>query len=387
MKKGQRWIERILQWCIIITGAYIIYRGTGILVETGWLKRVVEAKKTTEVLHEITIQAYLPGYAAAFESLSEDNPLNKWMEQFVPVLQEWYEQAKEEQMDKPDAEKVTEKITEKITEAEKITEQETEDVQQEIMSRAVNELGNFDYLLQHYFVVDSDTTVSEDMLNAEQLLATDLSISEKTKGPQILIYHTHSQEAFVDSEEGNVEETIVGMGAYLEQLLEENYGYQVIHDRSVYDLVDGVLDRSKAYDYARAGVEKILKEYPTIEVLIDLHRDGVEGQHFVTEINGKQTARIMFFNGLSRNSQGVPISYLQNPYIEENLAFSFQMQMEAEMRYPGFTRNIYLKGQRFNLHLKPRSLLIEAGTQLNTVEEERNAMEPLAELLDAVLKV
>ena len=80
-----------------------------------------------------------------------------------------------------------------------------------------------------------------------------------------------------------------------------------------------------------------------------------------------------------------PIDYLYNPYIQENLAFSFQMQLAAEKKYPGFTRNIYLKGQRYNLHLRPRSLLIEAGTQLNTVEEERNAMEPLAQLLHEVL--
>ena len=99
MKKGQWWIERILQWCIVITGAYIIYRGTGIMVETGWLKSVIGSGKTAEVLQEITIQTYLPGYAAAFENLSEENPLHKWMEQFVPVLQEWYEEVVTVQME------------------------------------------------------------------------------------------------------------------------------------------------------------------------------------------------------------------------------------------------------------------------------------------------
>lgn len=418
MKKGQWWIERILQWCIVITGAYIIYRGTGIMVETGWLKSVIGSGKTAEVLQEITIQTYLPGYAAAFENLSEENPLHKWMEQFVPVLQEWYEEVVTVQMEHrndaaieeengviTEAEKTEERegiteavmteesevITETVTQLERITEksaeQEAENDQKEIMSRSVSELSNFDYLLQHYFVVDSDTAVDEGILDAEQLLSMDLSIEEKTEEPQILIYHTHSQEAFLDSENGKKEHTIVGMGTYLEQLLEERYGYQVIHDCSEYDFVNGVLDRSAAYDYARAGIEKILEEHPTIEVVLDLHRDGVEGKHFVTEINGKQTAQIMFFNGLSRDSEGTQLHYLQNPYLQENLAFSFQLQLEAEKRYPGFARKIYLKGQRFNLHLKPRSLLIEAGTQLNTVEEERNAMEVLAELLDSVLKV
>ena len=144
-------------------------------------------------------------------------------------------------------------------------------------------------------------------------------------------------------------------------------------------------DRSAAYDYARVAVENILQEYPTIEVIIDLHRDGVDGQKFVTEIDGKPTSMIMFFNGISRNSQDEPIAYLANPYTQQNLAFSLQLELAAREKYPGYTRNIYLKAERFNLHLRPRSLLVEAGTQLNTVEEEKNAMQPLADLLHEVL--
>src|SRR5699024_7492788 len=98
-------------------------------------------------------------------------------------------------------------------------------------------------------------------------------------------------------------------------------------------LVDGVLDRSAAYDYARASIEQILAENPTVEVVIDLHRDGVEGQKFVTEIDGKPTSMIMFFNGISRNSQAEPLSWLENPYIQQNLAFSLQMQLAAQEKY------------------------------------------------------
>jgi stage II sporulation protein P len=94
----------------------------------------------------------------------------------------------------------------------------------------------------------------------------------------------------------------------------------------------------------------------------------------------------MFFNGISRNAQDQPISYLENPYTSQNLAFSLQLQLLARTEYPGFTRNIYLKAERFNLHFRPRSLLIEAGTQLNTVQEEQNAMYPLAALLNEVLQ-
>ena len=110
-----------------------------------------------------------------------------------------------------------------------------------------------------------------------------------------------------------------------------------------------------------------------------------DSAYLKTDINGKATARIMFFNGLSQTPEG-PISYLPNPYREENLAFSLKMQLKAEEYYPGFTRKIYLKGLRYNEHLRPRSALIEVGAQTNTFEEAKNAMEPLAELLDMVLQ-
>ncbi len=249
----------------------------------------------------------------------------------------------------------------------------------------LHQLEDFDYLLNHYYTVDEGTMADAALLDADTLLQTDLRLAKTPDVPQILIYHTHSQEAFADSREGETEDTIVGMGETLAQELRDAYGYNVIHDTGVYDLVDGVLDRSAAYDYARASVEEILQEYPTIEVIIDLHRDGVDGQKFVTEIDGKPTSMIMFFNGISRDSQDQPLPWLENPYTQENLAFSLQLQLAAQERYPGFTRNIYLKAERFNLHLRPRSLLIEAGTQLNTVEEERNAMKPIAALLEQVL--
>ena len=151
-------------------------------------------------------------------------------------------------------------------------------------------------------------------------------------------------------------------------------------------MIDGELDRSRAYDLAEPEVRKILEDNPSIEVLIDLHRDGVaEGTHLVTEVNGKPTAQIMFFNGLSRTKANGEIDYLYNPYIQDNLAFSLQMQLKAMELYPGFTRHIYLRGYCYNMNIMPKTLLIEAGAQTNTVEEMKNAMEVLAETLDNVL--
>jgi stage II sporulation protein P len=120
--------------------------------------------------------------------------------------------------------------------------------------------------------------------------------------------------------------------------------------------------------------------------VIDLHRDGVpEERHLVTEVNGKPTAQILFYNGLSyTNTQG-QISYLPNPYIQDNLAFSFQLEYESALYFPDLYRGIYLAGLRYNLHLRQRALLLEAGAQTNTVEEVKNAMEPFAFLLNRVL--
>lgn len=250
---------------------------------------------------------------------------------------------------------------------------------------SLEKLKDFDYLMGHFYTVDSSTSVDPEQLNAQTLLGKDLTIDQSGEGPKVLIYHTHSQEAFADSRKGEESDTIMGVGEYLAQLLNETYQIPTLHHKGVYDLIDGKLDRSRAYELALPEVEKILKENPSIEVVIDLHRDGVgDSTHLVEEINGKPTAQIMFFNGMSRTKANGPIEYLKNPYIEDNLAFSLQMQLAAQ-KYPGFTRRIYLKSYRYNMHVTPKTLLVEAGAQTNTVEEMRNAMEILAETLDTVL--
>ena len=246
----------------------------------------------------------------------------------------------------------------------------------------IEQLADYDFLMKNFYNVHTSTTAGRVLMNAEKLLEKDLTINKDGEGPQILIYHTHSQEGFADSGAG---ETVVAVGERLTELLEAR-GYEVYHDESVYDLVNGKLDRSKAYTYAGEGIETILEQHPSIQVILDIHRDGVaDNLHLAAKVDGKSTAQIMFFNGLSQTPDG-PVEYLENPYREDNLAFSLQMQLNAQAYFPGFTRKIYLKGLRYNLHLRPRSALIEVGAQTNTFEEALNAMEPLAELLDMVLQ-
>ena len=250
----------------------------------------------------------------------------------------------------------------------------------------MEQLADFDFLKNNFYIVENNTDISGELLNAQTLLNMDLRIDLDNSKPQILIYHTHSQEGFVDSVPGDNSTTIVGVGDYLTELLEDVYGFHVIHNKNVYDFIDGKLDRNRAYALAEEDVKQILEEYPSIEVIIDLHRDGVkEGTHLVTEVNGKPVAQFMFFNGLSRTKKTGNIAYLYNENQDANLAFSFQMQLKAMEYYPNLTRKIYLKGYRYNMHLRPRSLLIELGAQNNTVEEAMNACDPLAHILDLVL--
>ena len=416
--RKRRRMQRLLYWVMALLGTYILGKGGGFVLDRPAVQEAMARQEAKRRLEDMVIRTLMPGYTAAVQGWTV-NWMAWLLEPTLPVYGYLASQTMQEKGETGTDASVEERQaaseeTEYSQEAEHSEEteysQEPELPQEtapgeaagegqktiqedksarEAVSTAVSpdllqQLSDYDYLLNQYFTVDAGTTADAELLDASKLLTEDLSIRKNPQVPQILIYHTHSQEEFVDSVPGDTETSIVGMGEVLAEAL-RGYGYQVIHDTGVYDLIDGVPDRSAAYDYARVAVENILQEYPTIEVIIDLHRDGVEGQKFVTEIDGKPTSMIMFFNGISRNSQDEPIAYLANPYTQQNLAFSLQLELAAREKYPGYTRNIYLKAERFNLHLRPRSLLVEAGTQLNTVEEEKNAMQPLADLLYEVL--
>ena len=245
------------------------------------------------------------------------------------------------------------------------------------------QLADYETLVRNFYAIDANTMAGSDQLSVEKLLGMDMTLPQEGDGPQILIYHTHSQEAFADSVPGDVNTGIVGVGECLTKILTEQYGYRVLHNTGQYD----VETRDNAYSRALPAVEQILAENPSIQVIIDLHRDEVaEETKLVTDIQGRPTSRFMFFNGLSRTRKTGDIDYLANENQEANLAFSFQMQLKAAEYYPGLTRRIYLKGYRYNMHLRPRTLLVELGAQNNTVEEAINACDPLAHILDMVLK-
>ena len=241
-----------------------------------------------------------------------------------------------------------------------------------------DQLTDFEFVTEKFYQVHGNTTIYPSQLDLENFLKKDLSIERDTEGPQILIYHTHGSEYFKDSDKENQDTLITGVGSVLEEILEEKYGYNVYHDTTVFPY-------NSSYSRGREKVQQLLEKYPGIQVVIDMHRDSAPGTHLVTEIGGKPTAQLMFFNGMSQTVNG-PLTSRKNDNLPDNLAFSLQMKLAAEQLYPGFTRKNYLKAYRYNMDLMGRYTLIEVGAETNTLQEEINAMEPLAEILHRVLQ-
>lgn len=240
---------------------------------------------------------------------------------------------------------------------------------------------NVEQLLNRCYTVDATTSTQSINWDVGSLCEPVLFDKSSEEGYQILIYHTHGREEYA----GDVEGTQLGVmeaGAYLTEILEQEYGYRVLHLTEYFDDVS----RDSAYSNALPVLEDILEEHPEIQVMIDLHRDEVTGETNITkEIDGHEAARFMFFHGLSYTNERGRLENLPNPYLAESMAFSFQLQAAAEALYPGITRKTYLKGYRYNMHLRPASLLIELGAQNTTGKQALDSCVLLAKALDVVL--
>ncbi len=240
-------------------------------------------------------------------------------------------------------------------------------------------------LKKRYYVVDGKTGMTEDLFNVSDFEKEDLTISKNGGGPKVLLFHTHSHEAFADSRAGVSEDTIVGVGERLCRILENEYGIECLHVTDRFDYVNGQVSILGAYERMEPVIRQYLKNNPTVEMVIDLHRDGVgENTRLVTEVDGKKAAQVMFFNGICRiweKGKLVAAEGLENPYLKANLALSYNMKVNADEMYPGFARRIYINAYRYSTHFKPLSTLIELGAQTNTVEEAYNACEPLAAVI------
>ena len=136
-----------------------------------------------------------------------------------------------------------------------------------ILDLSRDKLSDYDYLMNNFYIVDENTDASAVKINAAEFLAEDFSLSHGPLEPQILIYHSHSQETFSDSRKGEEEDTIVGVGNYLTSLLSEKYGYQVIHIKEAFDMMSGnIIDDKEVQD--RVGYEKY--DIVTANILADV---------------------------------------------------------------------------------------------------------------------
>lgn len=246
------------------------------------------------------------------------------------------------------------------------------------------------YVYSHYMTAPGKMEFDLDMLKKwdfYKLITQPISIDPSEKGPKVLIFHTHSREEYIGGK------TVVDVGEALKETLEKQYGIEVLHVTDSFYESSNNGNRPTGGEYERMEpiIKAVLKEHPSISVVIDLHRDGVnEDVHLVTDINGKETAKIMFVNGLclNRNIAGEVEEKedLPNPYIGDNLAFSLQTLVQMNQLYPGLSRKIYLNEWRYSTHMRPYSLLMEWGAQTNTSEEAMNAVGPVAEILAKVLQ-
>lgn len=248
------------------------------------------------------------------------------------------------------------------------------------------DLSDISTIKKTFYSIDKKTGMPDDLFNIEEMSQANLHINTEGNGPKVLIFHTHGSEKYADSTGDS--DGIIGAGEYLKNILEDKYGIECLHITDKFDVVDGKLQRDGAYERAEPVITQIIKENPSIQIVIDLHRDGVnENLRLATTIDGKSYAKIMFFNGICRkwdNGNLVPTEGLENPYLKTNLALSFQMQCAVTSFDSSITRKIYINAYRYSLHMKDKSMLIELGAQTNTYEEALNSIEVIA---DALAKV
>ena len=206
----------------------------------------------------------------------------------------------------------------------------------------------------------------------ESLLLTPLDWNLTGEKPPVLILHTHATESYTKQpgqiyEEDSMYRTfnasynMLSIGEELTRVLTAG-GISVLHDRTLHDYPS----YSGSYDHARKTIRAYLEAFPTIQMVIDLHRDAMDFEQdpqltTMATVGGQRSAQLMLVAGTDHN-----VSY---SHWEENLAMGVKLTAVLEKMYPGITRPIQLRPQRFNLDMSPGSLLVEVGANGNTHEQ------------------
>ena len=207
--------------------------------------------------------------------------------------------------------------------------------------------------------------------------------------PMVLIYHTHTTESYVSAKTGNYdnnfnfrttepEYNMVAVGdAIAEQLASANVG--VIHAKELHDYPVW----TGSYNNSAETIRSVLEQYPSVCIALDIHRDAISNGSVVTapvaEIDGKQSAQIMIISGCDDGTMNMP-------EYRKNFHLASLIQQTAERMYPGFTRPILFDYRKYNQNLTNGSLLIEVGSQGNTLEEARYAGELTGKVLAETIR-
>lgn len=219
--------------------------------------------------------------------------------------------------------------------------------------------------------VNNKTTVSNDTLLRESRLVPEVELADPGE-PQVLIYHTHTTESYepfvrenLDSEFNyrTTDETknMIMVGNAIQAELEAK-GYGVIHVTEIHDYPS----YNGSYGRSRESIVPILEQYPSISVVLDIHRDAISGEDFAAqpyiEVDGKEAAQIMIISGCDDGTLGMP-DYMKN------FRFACKLQQQLEGDYEGLTRPILFDYRHYNQDLTTGSLLIEVGSHGNTLEQ------------------
>lgn len=224
-----------------------------------------------------------------------------------------------------------------------------------------------------------------ELLTITQSPMVDLTGTE----PKVLIYHTHTTEAYFQTPAHSYtecgewrthenEHNIVAVGEKLAALLREQYGIAVIHDITDHEPPK----LATSYSRSMKTMEKYREQYPSITMYIDVHRDSYGTKRTVTEpkdyimIDGKEVARLMFVVGTGEGATGT--GYGEMPDFAANYALARRITESLAAVNPGLARNIRVKTGRYNQHISNQCLLVEIGHNANTLEQALNAVDYLA---------
>lgn len=235
--------------------------------------------------------------------------------------------------------------------------------------------------------VQNKTSLSNNELIAESSLAPAFTI-ETNGEPQVLIMHTHTTESFEPYVRSSFDPSfnyrttdpaynMVSVGNAITAQLEAA-GIGVIHDTTIHDYPS----YNGSYERSAETVKNILAQYPSICVVLDIHRDAIQDGNTlaqpVVEIDGKESAQVMIISGCDDGTMGMP-NYLQNYH------FACRLQGSMESMYPGLTRPILFDYRKYNQDLTTGSLLLEIGTHGNTLEQAQYAGELVGKALAQTL--